>query len=43
MYNERKWLKTHGKEDYIDFKDSEIIQLRNYFKSLDADDSGIFL
>ena len=23
-YNERKWLKTRGKEDYIDFKDDEI-------------------
>ncbi|KAL4502192.1 hypothetical protein ABPG72_000427 [Tetrahymena utriculariae] len=39
-YNERKWLKAHGKEDYIDFKDEEILVLRKYFKSLDSDGSG---
>ncbi len=42
MYNERKWLKGHGKEDYIDFKDTEILELRKYFKSLDNDESGIY-
>ncbi|KRX08978.1 hypothetical protein PPERSA_08181 [Pseudocohnilembus persalinus] len=39
-YNERKWLKNRGKEDYIDFKDDQILELRKYFRSLDADDSG---
>ncbi|EGR31209.1 hypothetical protein IMG5_115710, partial [Ichthyophthirius multifiliis] len=38
--NQRKWLKSHGKEDYIDFKDDEILLLRNYFRSLDSDGGG---
>ncbi len=33
-------MKHHGKEDYIDFKDEEILVLRKYFKSLDSDGSG---
>lgn len=34
------WLKVHGKEDYINFKDEELEQLRTYFKSLDSDGGG---
>lgn len=36
----RKWLSTRGKEKYIDFEDSQLRKLRNYFNSLDDDESG---
>eukprot|EP00347_Sterkiella_histriomuscorum_P013147 403365832 len=36
----RGWLKKHGKSDYIDFDDTELKQLRQYFDSLDDDASG---
>lgn len=39
MYNERQWLKTHGKRKYIQFDDKEITELRKYFNSLDQDGS----
>jgi Ca2+-binding EF-hand superfamily protein len=36
----RNWLKSRGKEHYIDFEDEELRQLRDYFGSLDDDGSG---
>lgn len=35
-----KWLKSRGKQHCINFEDDELIQLRNYFNSLDDDGSG---
>ena len=35
-----KWLKSRGKQHCINFEDEELIQLRNYFNSLDDDQSG---
>lgn len=35
-----KWLKSRGKQHCINFEDEELIQLRNYFNSLDDDGSG---
>lgn len=36
----RKWLKNHGKLNYIDFSDEKRLQLREYFDSMDEDKSG---
>ena len=36
----RGWLRKHGKDDYIVFKDDELKKLRDYFNSLDDDKSG---
>ncbi len=36
----RGWLRKHGKDDYIVFKDEELKKLRDYFNSLDDDKSG---
>jgi Ca2+-binding EF-hand superfamily protein len=36
----RHWLSKHGKNKFIDFRDEELIKLRNYFKDLDEDGSG---
>ena len=35
-----KWLKSRGKAHCINFEDEELMQLRNYFNSLDDDTSG---
>lgn len=35
-----KWLKSRGKQHCINFEDDELVQLRNYFNSLDDDGSG---
>lgn len=35
-----KWLKSRGKSHCINFEDEELMQLRNYFNSLDDDTSG---
>lgn len=40
LYDQRQWLKSHGKNDRIQFDDFEIKELRKYFNSLDNDDSG---
>ena len=34
------WLKSRGKEQYIEFEEEEMRQLREYFGSLDDDGSG---
>ncbi|CAD8086355.1 unnamed protein product [Paramecium sonneborni] len=39
-FQERAWLIKRGYQDRIDFKDSEIAELRKYFSSLDGDGSG---
>ncbi|CAD8078716.1 unnamed protein product [Paramecium sonneborni] len=39
-FQERAWLIKRGYQDRIDFKDSEITELRKYFSSLDGDGSG---
>lgn len=39
-FNERVWLKNHGKEERISFSDKVLMELRKYFNSLDRDDSG---
>lgn len=36
----RSWLKKHGKDHCIVFKDEELSKLREYFNSLDDDKSG---
>lgn len=36
----RQWLKKRGKNEFIDFDDEELRQLRDYFNSLDDDGSG---
>lgn len=38
--NRRKWLIRHGKGKYIDFSDKQLRKLRNYFNSLDDNQSG---
>lgn len=40
LYDQRQWLKSHGKSDRIQFDDFEIKELRKYFNSLDNDGSG---
>ena len=40
LYDQRQWLKNHGKADRIQFDDFEIKELRKYFNSLDNDGSG---
>lgn len=39
-YQERLWLKKHGKQKYIQFDDDELLELRKYFSALDADGGG---
>lgn len=34
-YGERFWLKNRGKEEFIAFSDSALVELRKYFDSLD--------
>ena len=36
----RQWLRSRGKTQYIDFSDDERKLLRDYFDSLDDDQSG---
>ena len=36
----RGWLRKHGKDDYIVFKDDELKKLRDYFNSLDDSKTG---
>ena len=36
----RSWLRKHGKDHCIVFKDEELTKLREYFNSLDDDKSG---
>ena len=36
----RKWLLKHGKSKYVDFTDKQLRKLRNYFNSLDDNQSG---
>lgn len=36
----RQWLRKHGKDHCIVFKDEELKKLREYFNSLDEDRSG---
>jgi len=38
--NQSKWLRKHGKGEYIDFEDDELVKLRECFESLDDDGSG---
>ncbi|KRX07792.1 hypothetical protein PPERSA_07542 [Pseudocohnilembus persalinus] len=38
--SERKWLREHGKKQYIDFDETERKELKKYFQSLDQDNSG---
>jgi|ERR1740123_1155317 len=37
---QRSWLRKHGKDHCIVFKDEELKKLREYFNSLDDDNSG---
>ena len=39
-FEERAWLKTHGKSLYINFEDKVLAELRKYFNSLDNDGGG---
>ena len=39
-YQERLWLKKHGKRKFIQFDDDELLELRKYFTALDADGGG---
>lgn len=39
-FDERAWLKSRGKEDYISFSDKALIELRKYFNSLDQNNNG---
>jgi|JI9StandDraft_2_1071091.scaffolds.fasta_scaffold384498_1 hypothetical protein len=34
-YEERYWLRNHGKEEFITFTDKSLLELRKYFESLD--------
>eukprot|EP00398_MALV-I-01_sp_L67-1_P000920 gene920-230_t len=36
-FNERRWLKFHGKSQFIDFDDQERAKLQSYFRALDVD------
>jgi len=40
-YQERLWLKKHGKRNFIQFDDEELLELRKYFTALDADGGGL--
>lgn len=39
----RNWLYKHGKSNFVDFSGEELAKLRNYFKELDTDGSGIII
>lgn len=34
-FEERYWLRNHGKEEFINFTDKALLELRKYFESLD--------
>jgi len=40
VIDERKWLKSRKKNQYIDFDDRERTELKKYFDALDQDDGG---
>lgn len=39
-FDQRRWLKTHGKSACINFSDEALQQLRKYFDSLDEKGKG---
>jgi hypothetical protein len=39
-YEERYWLRNHGKEEFISFTDKALLELRKYFESLDETGTG---
>jgi hypothetical protein len=39
-FEERKWLKGHGKHERINFSDQALRKLRKYFDSLDSEGKG---
>jgi hypothetical protein len=39
-YEERYWLRNHGKEEFINFTDKALLELRKYFESLDETGTG---
>ena len=39
-FEERYWLKNHGKEEFINFTDKALLELRKYFESLDDTGTG---
>lgn len=39
-FEERKWLKGHGKYERINFSDEALRKLRKYFDSLDSEGKG---
>lgn len=40
QFQERKWLKDHGKQNQIRFEDNDLKELRKYFGSLDVESKG---
>lgn len=39
-FEERYWLRNHGKEEFISFTDNALLELRKYFESLDETGTG---